>query len=72
MTSDPHTPGSYLGGDDARVTKTASASAIQPGSNLYSITGHASLIGQGVQMFPATRTPVPFEFDATCPPAQHR
>jgi hypothetical protein len=53
------------------VTKTASASAIQPGSNLYHITGHASLIGQGIQMFPPTGTPVPFEFDATCPPGQH-
>jgi hypothetical protein len=71
MTSDPHTPGFYPGGDDATVTKTASASAIKPGSNLYSITGHVSLIGQDSQMFPPTGTPVPFEFDATCPPGQH-
>jgi hypothetical protein len=70
MTSDPHTPGLYPGGDDATVIKAASASAIQPGSNLYHITGHASLIGQGIQMFPPTGTPVPFEFDATCP-GQH-
>jgi len=68
MTSDPQTPGSYPGGDDATVTTTASASATQPGSNLYHITGHASrMIMQAGQMVP-TGTPVPFEFDATCPP----
>jgi hypothetical protein len=71
MNSDPQTPGSYPGGDDATVTKTASASAPQPGSNLYQITGHASrMTMQAGQMVP-TGTPVPFEFDATCPPGLH-
>jgi hypothetical protein len=73
MNSDPQKPGSYPGGDDATVTKTASASATKPGSNLYQITGHASRMIETMQAanLVPTGSPVPFEFDATCPPGLH-